>query len=163
MFVVPTYRSRSQARLRIGIALIDLVITTLLIGILAGAALPRFADSLQRHRVQSAAQRVVADLRLLRSQAVATSRSLRVDFNTGQGSYTLVGVNSADRPGSTASISLADYPYRVTLASVSVGGDASLTFDLHGRPDSGGTIQVSAGGYSQTVTIQSDTGEVTTP
>jgi Tfp pilus assembly protein FimT len=154
-------RTRSDARR--GIALIDLVITTLLIGILAGAALPRFAESLQRHRVQSAAQRVAADLRLLRSQAIATSHSRRADFNTAQSSYTLIGVNSADRPGTTASTSLADYPYRATLASVSVGGDASLAFDLHGRPDTGGTIQVSAGGYSQTVTIQAETGEVTSP
>jgi len=146
-----------------GIALIDLVITTLLIGILAGAALPRFADSLQKHRARAAAQRVVADLKLLRSQAIASSQSRRVDFDVANHRYTLVSVMSADRPGTTASTNLADYPYKATLASISVGGDASLVFDMHGRPDSAGTIQLSAGGYSETVTVQADTGEVTSP
>lgn len=146
-----------------GIALIDMVIATLLIGILASAALPRFADSLQRHRVRAAAQRVAADVKLLRSQAIASSQPRRIDFDVPNHRYTLVSVTSADRPGSTAATNLADYPYKATLASISVGGDASLSFDMHGRPDSAGSIQVSAGGFSSTVTIQADTGEVTSP
>jgi Tfp pilus assembly protein FimT len=156
-------RRRSAATARAGVALIDLVIATLLIGILAGAALPRFADSLQQHRARAAALRVVADLKLLRSQAIASSQSRRVDFDVPNHRYTLVSVTSADRPGTTASTNLADYPYKASLASISVGGDASLTFDMHGRPDSAGTIQVSAGGYDSTVTVQADTGEVTSP
>ena len=46
--------------------LVELVIMVLLLGIVAGTAGPKYVESLAYYRVQAAAQRVAADLRLAR-------------------------------------------------------------------------------------------------
>ena len=135
----------------------------MLMGIVAAAVLPRFSDALQRNRVTSAARRICADLRLARNTAIASSASKRIDFNVLQHSYTLVGVNSLDKPGTDYSQNLSGATYSTTIVSANLGGDASLSFDIYGRPDSGGTIVVQSGGTQATVTVSSATGEATTP
>lgn len=148
---------------RSAMALIDLTVTVLLMGVLAATVVPRFSDAVQRARATAAAQRVCADFQFARNSAVASSASNRIDFNLAQSRYTLIGVNSLDRPGTDYSVQLSDGTYSAIMTSVNLGGDASLTFNMHGQPDSGGTIVVGAGGIQKTITINAATGEATTP
>jgi Tfp pilus assembly protein FimT len=152
-----------QSHRRSALALIDLVVTVLLMGVLAAAVVPRFSGAVQRHRATSAAQRICADIRLAKNSAIASSASKRIDFNVAQGSYTLVGVASLDKPGTDYSQQLSGGTYESAIVSANLGGDASLTFDIHGQPDSGGTVVVRSGSLQVTVTINSATGEATTP
>jgi type II secretory pathway pseudopilin PulG len=153
--VRPSMRRSSRP----GVALIDLTVSVLLMGILAAAVLPRFSDAVQRNRVTSAAQRLCADIRLARNSALASSASKSVVVLVSQSRYTLVGVNSLDRPGTDYAVQLAGGLYETTILSANLGGDASLTFDMHGRPDSGGTMVLRAGGVQKTVSIDAATGE----
>jgi type II secretory pathway pseudopilin PulG len=153
--------SHQRCSERSGVALIDLVVSVLLMGVLAAATLPRFSDAIQRHRVTSAAQRLCADIRFARNSALAASATRRVVFNLGSNRYTLVGVNSLDKPGTDYSVSLRDGLYETTIVSANLGGDASLTFDMHGQPDSGGTVVLRSGGIQKTVTVNPATGEAT--
>lgn len=148
---------------RSALTLVDMVVTVLLMGILAAAAVPRFASSLQRNRVSAAAQRVCADVRLARNSAIASSASKRIDFNLAQGTYTLVGIASGDRVNSDYSVVLSSGGYEVKITSANLGGDASLTFDINGQPDSGGTIVLACGSHTKTITVNSATGEATAP
>lgn len=148
----------TSVRRRIGFTLIDLTITVLIMGILASAAVPRFSDVLNSTRANCAAQRIAADLRYLRSQAIASSTAIRVDFSTSLNRYTLIGVKSVDRPTVDYSVDLVDL-FRSTLTSASLGGDPSLQFDIHGQPDSGGTITVKCGSTTKTITLRAVTGE----
>jgi len=148
---------------RPALALVDLVVTVLLMGVFAAVVAPRFSGTLQHHRATSAARRICADLRLARNSAIASSAPRRVDFNVAQSRYTLVGVPSLDRPGTDYALQLSGGTYDAAIISASLGGDASLVFDIHGQPDSGGTIVVGSGSLQATVTVNAATGEATTP
>lgn len=153
----------SHSQRRSAFALIDLVVSVLLMGVLAAVVVPRFSGAVQYHRATASARRICADIRLARNSAIASSASKRIDFNVALSRYTLVGVSSLDKPGTDYSLQLSGGTFESTIASANLGGDASLIFDIHGRPDSGGTIVVQAGGTQATVTVNAATGEATTP
>lgn len=153
----------ARHRFHEGFTFIDLVVSTMVMGILAATALPRFSEVLQRQRATAAAQRICADLRFARNSAIASSATKQINFTVAQSRYTLVGVTSLDRPGTDYAVELSGGTFHSTLVSASLGGDASLRFDLHGQPDSGGTIVVQAGGIQKTITVNAVTGEATTP
>lgn len=148
---------------RAGYSLIDTVITVLVLGILAAAATPKFADTLQKNRADSAARRIRADLSLCRQQAVARSTTLNVDFTVSSSSYILPNITDLNSPTTGYKVDLTQYPYNVVLVSASLGGDASIQFDRYGAADSAGTITVQSGGRQQTVTIDADTGRARVP
>jgi type II secretory pathway pseudopilin PulG len=142
------------------VTLIDLAITVLVVGILAAAAVPRFAGALHTYRADAAAKRVAADLNFARDQAIATSVAQTVTFASNGKSYALNGVSDPDHPSRSYEVVLAEEPYAVK-ANVSLGSSKSVTFDIYGRPDHGGTITVSAGSESKVVTVDATTGRAT--
>jgi type II secretory pathway pseudopilin PulG len=144
---------------RHAVSLIDLTVTLLLMGIMAGVAIPRFAGSISWHRCQSAAARIVADLSYAQQQAVARSTSQTVQFMTSTSSYVIPGLPHLNVGGQTFNVSLSQYPYESKIISASLGSDAKLIYDMHGRADSGGTIIVSSGSYRRTITIDASTGK----
>lgn len=145
---------------RRGVTLIDLAITVLVVGILAAAAVPRFAGALHVYRVDAAAKRVAADLNFARDQAIARSVDQTVTFASNGKSYVLDGVADPDHPSRTYEVSLIDEPY-VLKANVSLGTSSSVTFDIYGRPNHGGSVTVSSGGVSKVVTVDQTTGRAT--
>ncbi|HVJ87914.1 MAG TPA: GspH/FimT family pseudopilin [Caulifigura sp.] len=151
--------SRQSFQARPGLTLIDFVVSTLVLGILAAAALPRFSGALVRNRLSAAALRVCADVRFARNSAIASSATKRIEFDPALEKYTLVGVPSIDRPGTDYLVPLSTGAYDVMIVSANLGGDANLTFDLHGQPDSGGTIVLQSGSRQKTVIIDAATGE----
>ena len=157
-----TLRSSCQ-RPRRGITLVDLVISLLIMGIIVAGAAPRFSGMLQQYRIQSATDRIVADLALARKHALATSKSVIIRFSVAGDMYNIGGMAHLDSPGSPYLVELAGPPYEARLIATSLGGDAELVFDQFGRPDGGGTVTVQAGDLQQTVSIDPDTGEGSTP
>jgi len=53
---------------------------------------------------------------------------------------------------------LTDEPYRAELISANLGGDAQVTFDGYGVPDSGGTIVVRHSGVQKTIVLNEYSG-----
>ncbi len=132
-----------------------------LVGVFAAIAFPRFTNSTSRYRVDTAARRVIADLEYARQQAIATSRVLRVEFDTTSDLYKLAGVADLKAPGSAYSVALSAEPYRVDLASPSFGGNTWVQFDIFGRPSSGGSVVVQIGSTRRTITLNQTTGKAT--
>lgn len=145
---------------RHGFTAVELIIVVLIVAIMAAAAVPKYADALNRFRVDLAARRIAADLATVQARARATSSSQTILFTLPpQGSrYQIAGMKDPDRPAATYTVNLADYPYLVTLNSANLGGDTTLVYNGYGMPDSAGTIVVQAGQYTKTVTVDPNTG-----
>ena len=143
-----------------GVTLIDAVISLLIISILAGIAVPQYANALAGHRLEAAATRIVADLSLARREAQMTGTEQTVEFQPGDGHYHLMGLRHLDRAGEKYMVSLSQEPYRTTIVSAEFGGDAEIVFDGYGVPDTGGTITIQAGARKKTINIDSATAQV---
>jgi type II secretory pathway pseudopilin PulG len=137
-----------------------MVIVVLVLGILAAAAVPKYADALVRMRLDAAARRIAADLATAQARARATSSSQAVTFTLPPAGsrYEIAGMSDPDRPAATYAVNLAEAPYQVTLGTVDLGGNASLIYNGYGVPNGGATIVIQAGKYARKITIDPDTG-----
>jgi len=151
---------------RSGVTLIELVVVILVLAIVSAIAVPRFAGALNATNVKTAAQRIGRDIALVRSWARVTSQSQSITFDTKQNAYTLSGVPNSNSASSANTVFLSDGTLNATLASVNLGtGSVTLTFNGFGvpvgLPSGGGTIGVSSGPASNTVTVDPISGLVT--
>lgn len=156
-----TRRSRSARR---GLTLVEIVIGVLIMGIVAAAGGIRYTTALQTTAVGQACRRLAADIETARHAARSRRQSVTLSFNTSAHTYQLVGLVDPDRPSLTSTtVRLADYSPSLVLSSAAFGGDASLSFNEFGVPDSGGTARIAWGTTSQTVTVAAGTGSVSVP
>ncbi len=122
---------------------------------LAAIAMPRYGNSINRYRADSAARRLAADLVFVRETAKQRSKAFTVTFTTGTSSaYVITGLTDIDRR------SLADYrvdlwksPYNASISSLTAGGDSVLVFDGYGVPDSAASVTARVGTVTGTVTV----------
>ena len=141
-----------------GFTLVELLLVVIIIGVAAGIAAPRYAGAIARYRVESAACRIAADLAMAQGAARSSSAGRTVQFDTAQGRYRVVGVASFDNSAAAYIVDLRSLPYEVTLESAELGGNAEVTFDGYGVPDSGGKIVVRAGSFGRAVLLEAATG-----
>lgn len=136
-----------------GFSLVELVLVIAIIGVLSAIALPRFSGTMARNRLQSAAQRVAADLNLAQRQARLSSGRRKVVFLPTTNAYRVPGVAHPFHPTLTYEVQLDEEPYGVQIAAVDFDGDAEVIFNGFGEPDSGGTVVLASGGYQMTVVL----------
>jgi prepilin-type N-terminal cleavage/methylation domain-containing protein len=109
--------------------LIEVVITLAIAGILASVALPRLSRSLAMHRLDTAADRVAADLGRARQRAMTQADWARVFFRPSRETYLLYDVETNDR-----TVDLGGEPYRADLYTAAFGDDTTVSFDGFGVP-----------------------------
>lgn len=158
-----TPAGRQRGTSRRALTLMDTIITVMIIGILVAVAAPRVARTLQWMRVQSAADRVAADLRLARQHARTQSTLVTVSFSSASRQYKISGVMDRDRPSQPYVVRLDKSPYDLTFLAVDFGGNQDVQFDQYGQPDNGGTVTVACGTLWKTLTLDPDTGKVSIP
>jgi prepilin-type N-terminal cleavage/methylation domain-containing protein len=139
--------------------LIELLIVLMIIAILAAAGAPKFADSITHFRLEAVAQRIAGDLRYARRTAQETSAAVTVSFDVGTNKYTVSGATDINRRGQTLEFSLAETEYDCVLVSATFGASSTLSFNVHGQPSNSGSIVVSCGGETRTITVN-DVGQV---
>lgn len=141
--------------------MVELTLVIVILGILGSLAVPRYGRFLARQKAESATRRIVADLAFAQRQAKFSSTAQTVSFNVTTDSYSLVGLADPDHAGGDYIVSLAREPYRTTIVSVDLGGDADIIFNGYGLPDSGGWITVAVGRSQLTVIVDAQTGRAT--
>ena len=141
--------------------MVELLLVIATVAILSAIAVPRYAGSLARYRVEMAAKRVAADLMTARTRARVTSTRQVVDFTAPADGYTLVGMPAPDGAAGDYAVRLSDEPYKATLGAVSFGDAAAaeVWFDRYGTPDHAGTVVVTSGGFQRTVALDPVTGK----
>lgn len=153
----PGSLSRGAARGR-GFSLMELFLVLAILGVISAIAIPRFGGSMVLHRLDAAARRIAADLKLARSRAMTTSTNqiFRID---GAG-YTLVGTPDPDHPAQEYRVLLADAGHGVAWIYIDAGGDSDLVFSMYGAPDSAATLRIRLGDASRTILVAAETGRV---
>lgn len=129
-----------------------------IIGVLAAIAVPRFANASARSRINSAANRVAADLELARKYAIHSSTPQTVTFNGN--SYEISGMRSPDRSTSSYNVDLSADPYRAQIVSVNLGSDSQISFDIYGNADSGGVVSINVADMIRKVRVNPMTGKI---
>lgn len=156
------YRCHRDHNFTRAFTLVELVIVLLMVGILAGVAAPKFSASLSSFRLQAVAERIAGDIRYAKRMAQQNSSTQAMVFDPAADSYTLTAVTDVNRRARTFQFSLTDIEYECDLVSADFGGSPTLTFNIFGQPVSTGTVVVSCGGETSTLTIDS-LGQVSIP
>lgn len=74
----------------VGFTLTEMMVVVAIIGILAGIAVPSYNQMLERRRLVSATEAVLADLRWARSESIKRNARVRLTFTTTGGTWSYV-------------------------------------------------------------------------
>lgn len=135
----------------LGLTFIEVMMAMAILGILAAVVIPKLdlTTVSSGTSVDGAAYIVASDIRYAQESAMATRVSRSVIFTSGSSTYTF-------NPGSSLDPS-ARLPSGVTISS-----NYTVTFNSLGEPITGGdgSVTVSAGGQTRTITVLNYTGKV---
>ncbi|MCH7916920.1 MAG: hypothetical protein IIC50_02920 [Planctomycetes bacterium] len=150
---------RNRVKAGKGFSLLELVLVLGILMALAAVGIPRYGASAARYRADLVAQRLVADLRLARGHAKATSASQSVEFDVSLNQYTLPNLDPLDPHLANYTVKPSEQPYRAVLTAAVFGNDDVVIFDGWGVPDSGGSVTLQCGSEQRTVVLDGLTGE----
>jgi prepilin-type N-terminal cleavage/methylation domain-containing protein len=161
-----------------GFTLIELLCVVLILAIAALIVIPQLGDRGDL-KAAAAARTIAADLMYAQNRAIAKQTPQYVTFNTAAKTYSL----QEGTPPTTITNPITLSPYTmtfggtalpdVTLTSADFDAKPALAFDEIGAPYSydstngrvaltTGQIKIASDGYTMTLNVQPDTGEITT-
>jgi prepilin-type N-terminal cleavage/methylation domain-containing protein len=133
-----------------GMTLIEVIVVMAVIGILSAMAISRVGTSLfSGASVNGAAHMIASDIRYAQEFAMANQISKSVSFTSGTSVYTFNPANGLDGTGRLPT-------------GVTVSNNFTVTFNSLGEPTlgGGGSVAVSGGGQTRTISVVNYTGKV---
>jgi len=145
--------------------IIEIIVVVIIIAIAAAVIIP-YAIGTTASQARSAARMVMSDLSYAQNEAIVTQTPITVAFDISTNSYTVSNESGPLIHPITKKAYMIDLDTisgfgDVTISSVNFGGSATVTFDAIGAPSNGGTIVVSAGQHSYSITVAPVTGKIT--
>jgi prepilin-type N-terminal cleavage/methylation domain-containing protein len=131
--------------MRFGFTLLELMIVVSIVGIAAGFAWPKFIETRRRMAVESAAQRLMQDLGLARTEAIKRNRPMSLRL-TGGNSYQ---VDSVPPRVFSDGVTFASGPAVVTFVPFGplTTGPASFQLTLGNHTK---RVEINAAGFART-------------
>lgn len=154
-------RNLTPQSTRRGFTLIELAVVIVILAIVTSIAVPRYASALSNYRVNAAARRIAAEIAVTQTRARALSTTQSISFSTASNSFSITGMTDPDHPASTYTVSLSSTTTGAVLAAALFANAATLSFNGYGVPSSSGTITVTSGAATRTLTVAADSGAVT--
>ncbi len=126
-----------------GFTLIDIIMVISIIGIVALLSIPQF-DVFYEMKLQSAAKKLISDIRYTQTVAITTKQDYAIDFDVVQNVYRAYRVSDNSTlldPFTHAPLEI-DFKthsqYRgVDIQNVDIGGGTTLRFNWQGTPQTG--------------------------
>ncbi len=149
-----------------GFTIVELLIVVVILSIVALTAIPMMSSAASI-QIRSAANMIAADLEYARSMAISRGQNHSVVFDKNTDSYKIVDLNGnvIQHPVKKGFTYVVDFRNesrlsRVDITNAAFNGDQTVVFDCLGSPDSGGTVNLQAGGINTTITVEPVTGFV---
>ncbi|KPK78248.1 MAG: hypothetical protein AMJ79_00110 [Phycisphaerae bacterium SM23_30] len=137
---------------RPGMSLAELIIVLCITALLASIATLTFSGMTGRAQLQSAADRLISDLRLVRDQAQSDKKTYTLQIKPGLLSYEAPGVFDINNERDI-SVNLGDSYYRINAMIIQLDNGSSISFDKRGKPSSVGNIILRRGLDKITIVI----------
>jgi prepilin-type N-terminal cleavage/methylation domain-containing protein len=145
-------RGRGKTLNSDGMTLIEIILVTVIVGILAATLIPRFDFATSsRASVDGAAYMIASDIRYTQEFAMANRVSKSIIFVNGSSTYTFSPTSTGMDPSG-----------QLQSLGATISTTVTFTFNSLGEPTTGGgnTVTVSGGGQSRTITVVNYTGKV---
>jgi len=133
-----------------GMTFVEVILVLALVGILSAVVIPKVGYLASTGpSVDGAAQMVASDIRYAQEFAMANRVSKSVNFTASSSVYTFSPTSSLDPSGQLPS-------------GVTINNNYTITFNSLGEPitGGGGSVTVSGGGLSKTISVVNYTGKV---
>jgi len=141
-----------------GFSMAEYTITLCIIMILASVASIGFISSLDSARLENAAARFTADLKLTRDQALRVQQARTLTIDKANLTYQAAGVPGLYGPDDI-SVNLALSPYEMASITSNPSNFVAVTFDPQGLPSDVGSFSLHRGEKNITIQIK-QSGEI---
>jgi type II secretion system protein H len=146
-----------------GFTLVELIVVTLIAGILAGFALPNLNKWIDGIKVKKVARQIVTDLQLAKAKAVSEGVQYRIHFDTASARYSIQkgnlssGSTTWTMAGIVRELSDAANPYHAKNVAISNNFPSScpdcVVFSPTGSASPAGKVTCSSSGNSKNVYV----------
>lgn len=150
-----------------GFTLIEIVVVIVLLGIITIVAVPQFTNTLASKRLYDAIEKLNDDLNYCRDYAISQHTNTYIRFGIANNRYRLFyGDTYATRVAlydparsSAAWFTINSVYTNVSLQSVSFASNI-ISFDWWGTPSEGGSVVLTNGTNTHTISVSAETGYV---
>lgn len=141
-----------------GVTLIEMIMAIAILAFLGAIAAPRIVNMRRHQRLDQASRRLMADIRLARSQAIRDNADRKVMFVISGQYYALPNYGGTSN---TYSVNLNTNPYDGVKLLSTTYSPSEVAFNRLGIPSAGGTVTLGNGVENAVITISATTGRPT--
>jgi len=147
-----------------GFTLIELIAVIVIIAIAAMLAIPMFGSAASA-QIRAAADMVAADLEYAKSMAISRQKTYTVTFDESAESYSITDESGIISHPVTHKDYVVNFKEdgrvnKVNIVDADFASSEQVSFTYLGSPDNGGSVTLSGGTKTMTITVEAVTGYV---